>query len=149
MYYLSKFHVFLFACIVVLTACDGIKPVQKPPVEEPKRAVIWDLFNKSENSDKIEVNKYLWHASLDVLDFLPLESVDPYKGIIVTGWGAAPGSSKKYKVIVLITDAALDATSLTLSIQSVNGVPSSEVKRQVENAILTRARQLRISGVKL
>ena len=54
-----------------------------------------DLF-KSDSDEIGSVNKYLWQASLEVLSFLPINSADPFSGIIVFGKGKAPGSSKSY-----------------------------------------------------
>jgi hypothetical protein len=51
-------------------------------------STIWDLFSASDDPNTtVEVNKYLWTASLDILNFLPIESVDPFTGVIVTGYG--------------------------------------------------------------
>ena len=35
------------------------------------------------------VNAYLWRASLETLDFMPLEQVDPFGGVIVTDYYAS------------------------------------------------------------
>jgi hypothetical protein len=113
---------------------------------EKKRSTIWDLFeNKDDPNTKIEVNKYLWTASLDILNFLPIESVDPFSGVIVTGFGTPPGGGRAYRATVYVQDPALDARSLKVALVSRGGGPvSAETQRAVEDAILTRARQLRI-----
>ena len=108
-----------------------------------------DLFTSGRADEVGAVNKYLWHASLDVLNFLPIEAADPFTGIIAFGNGRAPGSSQVYRATVYITDPALDARSLKVSITTSRGAASAETQRQVENAILSRARQLRISRAKL
>jgi hypothetical protein len=97
----------------------------------------------------VEVNKYLWQASLEVLSFLPIQSVDPFSGVIVTGYGTPPGGGRAYRATVLVQDPALDARSLKLSLESRGGQVSAETVRAVEDAILTRARQLRIRDSKL
>jgi len=96
-----------------------------------------------------EVNKYLWNASLEVLSFLPIQTVDPFSGVIVTGFGRPPGGGRAYRATILVQDPALDARSLTLSLQTQSGAASAETVRAVENAILTRARQLRIRDADL
>lgn len=93
----------------------------------------------------VEVNKYLWAASLDVLNFLPIESVDPFTGVIVTGYGTPPGGGRAYRATILVQDPALDARSLKLAMQTRGGAAvAPETIRAVEEAIMTRARQLRI-----
>lgn len=119
--------------------------------EDTNRSTIWDIFgnSKSPNSN-VEVNKYLWAASLDVLNFLPIESVDPFTGVIVTGYGAPPGGGRAYRATILVQDPALDARSLKIAMQGRGGgAVSPETIRAVEDAIMTRARQLRIQDTKL
>jgi len=107
-----------------------------------------DLFKNS--GDEIgSVNKYLWQASIEVLNFLPINSADPFSGIIVFGKGKAPGSSQSYDATVYISDPALDARSLSVTVRSSNGTISSAAKREIESAILSRARQLRLKELDL
>ena len=113
--------------------------------EEPKRETIWDLFeNRDDPNVTVGVNKYIWQASLEVLNFLPIESVDPFSGVIVTGFGTPPGGGTAYRATVYVQDPALDARSLKLALVSRGGPVSAETTRAVEDAILNRARQLRI-----
>ncbi|MCB6177781.1 DUF3576 domain-containing protein [Rhodobacter sp. Har01] len=116
-----------------------------------RKGTIWDLFKNSDDPNTtVEVNKYLWQASLEVLNFLPIESVDPFTGVIVTGYGVPPGGGRAYRATVYVQDPALDARSLKVSLQSRGGgAVSPETHRAVEDAILTRARQLRVRDSKL
>jgi hypothetical protein len=111
---------------------------------------IFDLFdNKNDSESLLKVNRYIWKASLEVLSFLPLEAADPFSGIIKTGWGSAPGSNTQYKVTVYIQDPSLDARSLKVSLLKKTGPANNATIRVIENAILSRARQLRLSDDKL
>ena len=105
---------------------------------------VWDIFDRGSQEQTVSVNKYLWAASLEVLNFLPVQSVDPFTGVIVTGYGTPPGSGRSYRATILIDDPALDARSLNVSLQTRSGPASASAVRAVENAILSRARQLRI-----
>jgi len=107
-----------------------------------------DLF-KSGGDEIGSVNKYLWQASIEVMSFLPINSADPFSGIIVFGKGKAPGSSQSYDATVYISDPALDARSLSVTVRSSNGTVSLEAKREIEQAILSRARQLRLKELDL
>ncbi|WP_417806757.1 DUF3576 domain-containing protein [Thioclava sp.] len=119
-------------------------------VNARKQTKIWDLFgNTADPNITVEVNKYLWQASLDVLNFLPIQEVDPFSGVIVTGYGTPPGGGRAYMATVYVTDPALDARSLKVSLRSRSGPVSADTQRAVEDAILTRARQLRIRDSKL
>jgi len=116
-----------------------------------RRGGFFDLFgNRDDPNVTVEVNRYLWNATLEILDFLPVESADPFSGVIVYGFGTPPGGGRAYRATVLIRDPALDARSLNVALVTRGGGPASaETVRAVEDAILTRARQLRIADSRL
>lgn len=105
--------------------------------------------SRTAGSETVAVNRYLWAASLDVLNFLPVQSVDPFTGVIVTGFGTPPGGGRAYRATVYITDPALDARSLNVALATSGGPASIETQRAIEDAILSRARQLRIADGRL
>ena len=113
-------------------------------VEEKQGSIISNLFRKQDNDNVIAVNKYIWTAAIEVLDFLPIQTIDPFTGVIVTGFGTPPNGSRAYRATVLIDDPALDARSLTVALQTRGGAAPAATTRAVEDAILSRARQLRI-----
>lgn len=104
----------------------------------------------------IGINGYLWRASLDAISFLPLSSADPFGGVIITDWYSPPDTpNERIKVTVYILDKRLRADGLRISIfrqtrQNGAWVEASvapQTARQLENAILTRAREMRIANV--
>lgn len=119
--------------------------LEQREAETGSRDSIWDLFaNREDPSTVLTVNRYIWTAALETLDFLPIETVDPFSGIITTGYGTPPGGGRPYRATIAVTDAALDARSLNVALATRRGPASAETVRAVENAILTRARQIRI-----
>ena len=103
------------------------------------------------------VNRYLWTASLETIDFMPLHSVNPNAGVILTDWFASSEiPTERFRTNVLILDGALRADALRVRVfKQVQG-PSGEwvdapvnpnTEREVENAILTRARELRLNSL--
>ncbi|KUP95029.1 DUF3576 domain-containing protein [Tritonibacter horizontis] len=114
-----------------------------------ERTTIWEAFGPKKNEQRVQVNRYLWAASLEVLDFLPIQSVDPFTGLILTGYGTPPGGGRSYRATVHIKDPALEARSLNVALQSRGGAVSDQTARAVEDAILSRARQLRIADKKI
>jgi len=127
----------------------GGGPTEERELDDPNRATIWDVFGPNTSEQVTQVNRYLWAASLDVLNFLPIQEVDPFTGVIVTGYGTPPGGGRSYRATVHIKDPALDARSLSLAMQTSGGRPvSAATSRAVEDAILSRARQLRIEDNK-
>lgn len=143
---------------VGLAACGGggqgnssNGPIEPDMRGDARRTTIWDVFgNRSNPNTTVAVNKYLWNASLDVLSFLPIQSVDPFTGVIVTGYGTPPGGGRSYRATIKVSDPAMDARALKLSLQGPGGASVAPgTVRAVEDAILTRARQLRIRDGRL
>ena len=97
----------------------------------------------------IQVNKYIWTAALDILNFLPVQNADPFTGVIVTGYGTPPGGGRSYRATIYVQDPALDARSLRVALLTRNGPANADTVRAVEDAILTRARQLHSGDAKL
>ncbi|HEX4159350.1 MAG TPA: DUF3576 domain-containing protein [Rhizomicrobium sp.] len=111
----------------------------------------------SGNSGRITlgVNSYLWHATLDTLAFMPLASADPYGGVIITDWYSAPSNpNERMKLTIYILDRRLRADGLKVAVfrqtRSNEGWVDAEVNSQtatkLEDAILTRARELRLAS---
>jgi Domain of unknown function (DUF3576) len=144
------------AALAVLTACNGDASLQQEKAMERRNyeneisdESFFDLFRGRSNPDReVAVNRFLWQASLDVLSFLPIEGADPFSGVLTTGWGNLGGGA--YRVTVFISDPSLDARALKVAgFRSSGGgsaVPVGDAEnRALEDAILTRARQLRIA----
>jgi hypothetical protein len=106
----------------------------------------------------IGVNSYLWRATLDTLAFMPLSSADPYGGVVITDWYTNPEKpDERFKCTVYILDTRLrgDALKVTVFKEVSNGAggwaqsqAADQTSVDIENAILTRARQLRLSNLK-
>jgi len=111
-------------------------------IEQSKRRTIFG-GGRGSLSDTVQVNKYIWNAALDVLSFLPVQEADPFTGVIITGYGTPPGGGRAYRAVIHVTDPALDARTLNISLYTKGGAVSQETIHAVEDAILTRARQLR------
>ena len=124
--------------------------LESTSAENARQSTFFDLFqNVDDPNTTLEVNKYLWNASLDVLNFLPIQSADPFSGVIVTGFGTPPGGGRAYRATIFIRDPALEARSLNVALATRNGAASTATVRAVEDAILTRARELRIRDLNL
>jgi hypothetical protein len=150
------------ALCILLAGCGGGKfgSVLKGTGEEPdlalgvestaEKGTIRELFSNADNPNvTIGVNKYIWNATLDVLSFLPVEAADPFSGVIVMGWGRPSGSGRSFRATVYIQDPALDARSLRVALVSKSGPANRDTIRAIEDAILTRARQMRVADSKL
>jgi hypothetical protein len=105
----------------------------------------------------IGVNSYLWRATLDTLAFMPLQSADPYGGIVITDWYANPEKpDERFKATAYILDTRLRADGLNVTVFKqtrdaagawVDAPVTAQTETDIENAILTKARQLRLSNL--
>ncbi len=105
----------------------------------------------------IGVNSYLWRASLDTVSFMPLASADPFGGVIITDWYAPPETlSERFKVTVYILGRDLRADGVRAAVFKqrqddlgnwIDATVSQQTAIELEDTILTRARQLRIAAV--
>lgn len=107
-------------------------------------------------SSAIGVNAYLWRAALDTVSFMPLASADPFGGVILTDWYEAEDNpGERIKLNVFILDRQLKAEGLRVKVfkqirrhgQWKDVETSEETTRQLEDAILTRAREMRVSKI--
>ena len=145
-------------CATVVAGCadrDGNISPQEARAEAigaqlDDRETIFDLFLGVDDPNRtVEVNKYIWTAAQEVLDFLPLETADPFSGVLVYGYGTPPGGGTAYRATVFVQDPALDARSLNVSLATRGGPVNAATAQAVEDAILTRARQLRLANDRL
>ena len=129
--------------VVSLTACIGHK----------NRATV----ARTTPATAIGVNSYLWRATLDTLAFMPLQSADPYGGVVITDWYSFPEKpNERFKATVYILDSRLRADGLNVSVFKevsngggwVTAPTADQTSTDIENAILTKARQLRLSNLR-
>ena len=110
--------------------------------------------NNEDGASGIAVNSFLWRASLDTVSFMPLASADPFGGVILTDWySPAETPNERFKLNVFILSRQLRSDGIQVRVfkqvkskgswQDVK--PSAETARQLEDSILTRARQLRVA----
>jgi len=152
----------MVVCLVALSACAG----GGPKTFQTQESGGWNPFggfgrgggDKNTSAPAIGVNGYLWRATLDTLAFMPLASADPYGGVIITDWYVNPEKpDERFKCTVYILDARLRADGLNVAVFKQNrdaaggwiDAPSAgQTETDIENAILTKARQLRLSNIR-
>jgi hypothetical protein len=167
----------LALAVASLAACASDVPVEVPGAvsnedEERIRAqhgtihgqegIIAFGTNSDEETDGatyggIGVNAYLWRASLETLDFMPLAQADPFGGVIITDWYSppeTPGERFKLNVYILDTELRADGVKVAVFRQTdgtdagwVDAAVDTNTATAIEDNILTRARELRIAAI--
>ena len=169
---MSLFRLSFLAALLVgavaLTGCEsyeaGVASTagDKGGIEEyldgSKRKTIFgegglSLFGDEKQSEDSGVNVFLWRASLDTVSFMPVNSADVFGGVILTDWhSSAEAPNERFKLNVYILGRTLRADGIRVAVfgqtkDSVGQWRDSTVPdatgTKIEDAILTRARQLR------
>lgn len=160
-------------CLLTLVACGSDVPVEyEYPTTGPDGLPTYkkqdtltgpnglDLFSLGKGNEGnqsgvgVAVNAFLWRASLDTLSFLPLASADPFGGVIISDWYNPPESpNERFKVTVYILDRALRSDGIRANVFRQTRTNAGDWRdaavdeslgKDLENTILTRARQIRI-----
>ena len=110
----------------------------------------------SQQTTGIPVNALLWRASLDIASILPIEDIDVFSGTLLTDWYSLPSKpSERIKLAIFVLDKELrsDAIRVVVYVQSRQGNVwedagiDLELGTNLEDLILTRAREIRASSV--
>ena len=137
-----------FALVSSLTACSYFDTSTQETSYKPKP--------QEDITSAIGINGYLWLASLDTVSSFPILQVDSTGGVILTDWFIDPDTpTERLKMSVYISDRTLRADAIHVSVvrQELQdgvwvGVPvRASTSLKVEDAILARARELKISSL--
>jgi hypothetical protein len=152
----------LAACACVLAACGSTSADSGVSTSSGSGigSYIWPFGGSDDaapmsNQPQLGVNSFIWRATLDTLNFMPLTSADPIGGVVISDWYSAPEKPAEHmKVTVYILDRRLRADAVKVSVfrqvrteggwADAQTNPDTGVK--LENAILARARELRLAG---
>ena len=108
--------------------------------------------SKQEAGAVLAVNAYLWRGALDTLSFMPMVSVDPFGGVIITDWFSPPTTSgERFKATAYILGKQLRTDGVRVTIfrqvregaQWTDAPANPSTASDIENKILARARELR------
>jgi hypothetical protein len=165
---MNKFCTALFICSAIgVAACSSDSKGPKTTEAEPLKAsgadqaknggLLEAVFGSNDSGgggSSVAVNGYLWRASLDTISFLPLNTADPFGGIIITEWYSPPEApNERFKINIYILDKVLRADGLRVTVfrqrqtandRWVEAKVNQKTGTDLENAILKRARQMRI-----
>lgn len=155
---------FLIALVFLCFGCGGFENHAPVKDEGPVSIItgksggtkLSKFFSETQQNVGMPINALLWRASLEVVSFVPLEDVDTFGGSIVTDWHSLPSdTSRRIKIAVFIIGRELrsDAVSARVYVQNltdsvwVQSGRDHDLERNLEDLILTRARELRSSMI--
>ena len=92
-------NVLLASILILLSACSTNNSISQNPMTSEKKSPglfskdskkgisLSDILNQKDSSgNNVNVNGYLWRASLNILSIAPLISTDALGGTIITDW---------------------------------------------------------------
>jgi hypothetical protein len=100
----------------------------------------------------VNVNAYLWRATLDTLSFMPIASADPFGGTVITDWYAPPSTQgERFRAQALLLGRQLRSDGVRVQVfrqvnQGGNWVDApvaASTGADLEDKVLARARELR------
>ena len=109
------FTIFLLLNLITLNSCgiykkvdqrqmpDGADARARKNIEEGKGVSIGGLINKRRSGStnyEFSTSNPMWRASLEILDFLPLSTVDYSGGMIITDWYSENNSDESIKISI-------------------------------------------------
>ena len=158
--------ILLIYIVIFLTACSSnnetVKNTTKPePGLFSKDASVGinltDLLGPRSDETSINVNGYLWRASLDVLSIAPLISTDAFGGIIITDWYTNKNiKDQRIKITAQIRTSELrsEGIKVKVHVQKLidniwsDTITDNKLASKIENNILNEARNLRVNANK-
>lgn len=117
-----------------------------------------DILNPQENDTTgVNINAFLWRASLNVLSVAPLISTDALGGTIITDWYVNKNiEDQRIKITAFIKTSELRSDGIKIKVYIQNKekgnwsdtLTNQELETKIENKILNEARNLRINSLK-
>ena len=115
---ITKILLFSLLTCFFLQSCNGKLPggdARKFPAD-PEKRVQQNLNERGGTFDFASSNE-LWRASLDVIDFMPLSSVNYSGGIIITDWySAEQNSNESIKVSIRFLTNEIRSDALDIKV---------------------------------
>jgi len=111
--------------------------------------------SSSQQGTGIQVNAYLWRATLDTLSFMPLASADPFGGVIITDWYSPPATpNERFKANAYILSQQMTANAIQVTLfhqilengQWADAPVDPNTESGLEDRILSRAADLRAAA---
>ena len=111
--------------------------------------------NNSTTAIAMTVNPFLWKATLETIDFMPLNSADQVGGTIITDWySTSANPNERCKLNIFISGMRLNTENLKVTSfcqefkdpSWINKKVDQEDNIKIENAILNKAKKLKLQS---
>jgi hypothetical protein len=154
----------LLITILMISSCSNYKSVfsnkvngetQKPilVLKDTSKDVLLSKVINSQNLDNVNVNGFLWRATLNILSIAPFISTDALSGTIITDWYANKNiQNQRLKITANIRTNELKSEGVNIKVEIQNFINNSwsqpftnkTLATQIEDNILNEARNLKL-----
>ena len=161
-----RFFLIVPLTLIMLSSCQAIKPkkvnTREVPIKGTDRAAknikegggvsLKGVLNRRGGNFEFSSSNPMWRASLEILDFLPLNTVDYSGGMIVSDWYPVDSSNESIKISIRFLSNEVRSDSLKIIVHkkkcSENQVcrtkllNNSKISQELRSTILTKAAEL-------
>ena len=156
--------------IILFSSCSSNNSVVRNPItgeksnpgffskDAEKGVNLSELFSAKDNvGGIINVNAFLWRASLNILSIAPLISTDALGGTIISDWYINKNiKDQRLKITAFILTRELRSDGIKVKVHIQNfknnvwseNITDSDLANKIEENILNEARNLRIKASK-
>jgi len=158
-------NILLITILLMISSCSNYNSVFSNKVngetlkpllvlKDTSKDVLLSKIINPQNLDNVNVNGYLWRATLNILSVAPLISTDALSGTIITDWYANKNiQNQRLKITVYINSNELKSESIKIKveIQSFKNniwsqpLTNKTLATQIEDSILNEARNLKLN----
>ena len=128
---------------------DGAEAKARKNVEQGRGISIGNLGKRGSTNYEFSSSNPMWRSSLEILDFLPLTTVDYSGGIIITDWYSDNSNNDSIKISVRFLSNEIRSDNLKITVHQkicnngincrVNLVKNSAISSELLSAILKKA----------
>ena len=162
--FLHKFtnYAAIFLLSLVLISCGSYKKIKddanrplsgkekaRRNIEEGRGTSLGGLVRGGKTNYEFSTSNPMWRASLEILDFLPLATVDYSGGMIITDWYATESSADALKITVRFLANEIRSESLRIVVHkktcsnnnkcTVSLLEQDKISTELHSSILRKA----------
>lgn len=163
------FKILLILIVFLISSCSSNQNVTNPITGEKttpglfskdsnKGISLSDILDlENQNNSNLNINGFLWRASLEVLSIAPLISTDALGGTIITDWYIdrnIPNQRIKISAFIKSSELRSDGIEIKVHVQKKENMiwsdtrTNKKLENQIEDKILNEARILRLNSLK-
>ena len=162
----SRFFLIVPLMLAILTSCEALKPKKvdtrqtsirgsersQKNIKEGSGITLKNVLKRGGTNFEFSSSNPMWRASLEILDFLPLSTVDYSGGMIVSDWYTGESSNESIKISIRFLSNDIRSDSLKIVVHKkkcgsnqvcqTKLLNNSKISQELRSTILTKAAEL-------